>query len=30
MPDIVNAPPEAAALMIGDRCAELIREAGRA
>lgn len=31
MPDIVNAPPEAAALMIGDRCAELIREGpGRA
>jgi choline dehydrogenase len=29
MPDIVNAPPEAAALMIGDRCAELIAGPGR-
>ncbi len=24
MPDIVNAPPEAASLMIGDRCAEFV------
>ena len=24
MPDVVNAPPEAAALMIGDRCAEFV------
>ena len=24
MPDIVNAPPEAAALMMGDRCAEFV------
>ena len=24
MPDVVNAPPEAAALMIGDRCADFI------